>query len=210
MPPAEVRAAHFASAEQQLAAARMGMWLFVASEVLLFTGLFVAYAAYRFLFPETFAQASRHLDLFLGTLNTVVLITSSLTVALAVHFASAGRSKLAAAMLAASIAFGVAFLLVKAREYGHHFETRALPGRHYGLEGLTLPGASLFFTLYFFMTGLHALHVLVGVGVLGWVAARCYRGDFSAEYHTPVELGGMYWHLVDLVWIFLYPMLYLI
>jgi cytochrome c oxidase subunit III len=113
-------------------------------------------------------------------------------------------------MFTVSVLFAVAFLVIKGFEYGHHFETGALPGKYYALEELPLRGASLFFTLYFFMTGLHAIHVLAGMGLLIWVGARAFRGEFSAAYFTPVELSGMYWHLVDLVWIFLYPLLYLI
>jgi cytochrome c oxidase subunit III len=205
-----LRAEHFVSGEQELAAARLGMWLFLLSEVLLFGGLFTCYATYRALFPQTFAAASRHLHVAWGTLNTAVLLTSSLTVALAVHFARTNRSRKAAAMLGVSLLLASAFLVIKGIEYSAHFEEHALPGKYFALAGLDLPGASMFFTLYFFMTGLHALHVVAGMGALSYVGLRALRGHFSAGYYTPVELGGLYWHLVDIVWIFLYPLLYLI
>jgi cytochrome c oxidase subunit III len=201
---------HFASAGQQERAAQLGMWLFLVSEVMLFGGVFAAYALYRISFPETFVQASRLLNPVMGTVNTVVLITSSFTVALAVHYARASKSKLAGVMLLVSVAFALVFLGVKANEYAHHIHEGALPGRLYTLETFKAPGASLFFTFYFFSTGLHAVHVVLGMGVLVWIAVRALRGEFSAEWVTPVELSAMYWHLVDLVWIFLYPLLYLL
>lgn len=205
------RLAHpFESAAQQRHAAQLGMWLFLSTEVLLFGGLFAAYGIYRSLYAETFAAASRHLDLLLGTVNTVVLITSSLTVALAHHFARRGEGKASALFLSLSIALGIVFLGVKGVEYGQKIEEGALPGRFYSFPGVQGQGASLFFTLYFLLTGLHGLHVVIGLCVLGWLAVGSLRGAFDAESFTPVELGGMYWHLVDLVWIFLYPLLYLV
>lgn len=203
-------AAHFPTVHSRRHAERLGMWVFLTTEVLLFAGLFMVYAAYRLLYLETFRQASAHLDVRLGTFNTVLLITSSLTVALAVHAARNDRSRQAAVALLASLAMGLGFLAVKAVEYTAHFHEGALPGKHYRFAEVQGPGASMFATLYFFMTGLHALHVIAGMGVLTWVARRALRGEFSRAYYAPVELGGLYWHLVDLVWIFLYPLLYLI
>ncbi len=209
MPQPEL-AEHFASLGHQRHAARQGMWLFLISEVLLFTGLFTAYALYRSVFPETFARGSQHLDKVMGTVNTVVLLTSSLTVAFGVHAASEGKSRRCGVFFFITLLFACAFLAIKAREYAHHFHTGALPGPYYQLRELNLPGSSLFFSLYFLSTGLHALHVLAGMAVLTWIALRALRGEFSSAYATPPELAGMYWHLVDLVWIFLYPLLYLI
>ncbi len=208
--PEPYLAEHFATLGQQRHAARQGMWLFLISEVLLFTGLFTGYALYRALFPAAFAKASEHLDTVMGTVNTAVLLTSSLSVAFAVHAAKEGKNRLSALLFGVTLLFAFAFLGIKAVEYAHHFETGALPGKYYRMEALQLPGTSLFYTLYFLMTGLHGAHVLVGMGVLGWVAVLALRGRLSPAHYTPAELAGMYWHLVDLVWIFLYPLLYLI
>ncbi len=201
---------HFPDAATQEHAARLGMWLFLATEILLFTALFTGYALYRYLFSETFHQASKYIETSIGLTNTLVLITSSLTVALGLHAARQGQGRRTAVFLAVTLVFGAAFMVLKGFEYYHHFATGQLPGRYYAFADLAAPGAAMFFTVYFLMTGLHGLHVLVGMGVLGWLAGRAWRGDFSPGYHTPVELGGLYWHLVDLIWIFLFPLLYLI
>ena len=203
-------AAHFASLEVQHHAARLGMWLFLATEILLFAGLFVIYANYRFFFPEAFAQASRHLDLLMGTINTLVLITSSFTAAMAVHYAKEGKNKQVVVMFVLTILMACGFLVIKYFEYSHKIHEGQLPGPYYHYEGITLPGAPMYFTIYFLSTGLHAFHVIVGMIVLAWVTAKAMRNEFSYHNYTAVELGSMYWHLVDLVWIFLFPMLYLI
>lgn len=203
-------AAHFGSFEQQRHASRFGMWLFLATEVLLFGGLFVAYAIYRSVFPDAFHAASQELDLTLGTINTVVLITSSFTVAAAIHYAHHDRRGLVMALLAFTILAAVAFLVIKGFEYQHKFHEGALPGKHFHFEKLQLPGSSMFFTIYFLTTGLHAIHVTIGILVLTWLLWRSWRGDFAGGYDLPLELGGLYWHLVDLVWIFLFPLLYLV
>ena len=204
-PPAH----HFASSSAQAHAARLGMWLFLGTEVLLFGGLFVGYAMYRTLYRAAFAAASHHLDRWLGTVDTLVLITSSFTMALGLHLARAGRARHATAALGATIALGLAFLAVHAHEYAGDIAAGALPGRLYH-AGVTLPGVGLFYTLYYFMTGLHSLHVVFGLLLLGWLTFRTARGDFGGGRDTPLELGALYWHLIDLVWIFLYPLLYLI
>ena len=201
---------HFPNLRQQEHAARLGMWLFLATELLLFGGLFCAYAVYRFLFGEAFAEASKLLNLPLGTVNTVVLITSSLTVALAHHSAHHGQGKKAAGLLALTLVFAVAFLVIKAFEWRHDFHEGLLPGRYYTYEGLTATGAPMYFTLYFLLTGLHGIHVVIGMTVLAVLMVRARGGAYDHGYTTPLELGGMYWHLVDLVWIFLFPLLYLI
>ncbi|AKF83490.1 cytochrome c oxidase subunit 3 [Myxococcus fulvus] len=204
-------AMHFASLEVQNHAARLGMWLFLATEILLFAGLFVCYGCYRFLFPEAWAAGSRSLDLTMGTVNTVVLITSSLTAALAVHHAKHGENKKVGVMLALTLLMAVAFLVIKYFEYSHKFHVGTLPGRYYSYPDIQLPGISLYFTVYFCSTALHGLHVLIGMGVLTVAMIRAFRkGDFGPKNYTMVELGSMYWHLVDLVWIFLFPMLYLV
>ena len=203
-------AGHFASLEVQNHAARLGMWLFLATEILLFAGLFVCYACYRYLFPEAFAGASRLLSLELGTINTLVLITSSFTAAMAVHYAKEGKNKLVVLMFGLTLAMAVGFLVIKGFEYQHKFHEHQLPGRYYAFEGLQIPGASMYFTVYFLATGLHAFHVIVGMGILTWMTIRAMKNEFGHGHYVPVELDSMYWHLVDLVRIFLFPLLYLI
>ena len=189
---------------------RLGMWLFLATEILLFAGLFCGYAVYRFQFKLAFAECSRHLNLTAGTVNTLVLITSSLTVALAIHFARINRQRAAVICLVLTILFALGFLGIKAIEYTEHFHERALPGKYYAFEEVKVPGAAMFYSLYFLMTGLHGLHVVIGMSVLGWILWRTVQGRYTSTYYTGLELGGLYWHLVDLIWIFLYPLLYLI
>ena len=217
-PPAVAH--HFSTRSTQDYATRLGMWLFLSTEVLLFAGMFVGYANYRSLYPEAFDHAARLLNVWMGTGNTFLLLTSSLTVALAHHYASSGKNHTAFWLLVASILMGMGFLFIKYLEYSHKFHVHELPGRYFAYvkapgrpDGITPDlevGASMFFTVYFFATALHGLHVIIGMCVLGWVAAKCWKKSFSPTYYTPVELGGLYWHLVDLVWIFLYPLLYLV
>ncbi len=209
MRPVVPQAAHFGDEASRQQAAHMGMWVFLATEVLLFAGLFASYALYRLAYPEVFHQAREHMDVKLGTINTYVLVSSSVLVALAVAAIRGRRDLVASGLLLGAALLGVTFLSIKGVEYTHHMHEGALPGAHYALHKFAVPGASLYFTLYWVMTGVHALHVLIGVGVLGVLGLRTAAGDFSAAYHTPVELGGMYWHLVDVVWLFLWPLLYL-
>jgi cytochrome c oxidase subunit 3 len=201
---------HFANLEAQNHAVRMGMWLFLATEILLFAGLFTGYAVYRMEFTEAFEQASRTLDLQLGTLNTFLLITSSFTVALSIHFARMDKKWTAVAMLVSTVVMGFGFLGIKAVEYQHKFHIGALPGPYYTFDGVTADGAPMYFTVYFLTTGLHALHVIIGMTVLSVLTVKTAMGRFSSKYYLDLELGGLYWHLVDLVWIFLFPLLYLI
>jgi cytochrome c oxidase subunit III len=208
--PRSYVAHHFPNLSQQEHAARLGMWLFLATELLLFGGLFTAYSVYRFLYPETFAEASRHLSVTLGTVNTVVLITSSLTAALAHHFAHGRRGKAAAGVLLLTLLMAAAFLVVKGFEWHADFEEGLLPGRYFSNKELTGAGGPMFFVVYFLLTGLHGIHVVIGMVTLGVLMVLCWRGRYDHGYYTPVELGVMYWHLVDLIWIFLYPLLYLI
>ena len=201
---------HFSSLERQDDAARLGMWIFLATEVLLFAGLFTSYSYYRYLYPAAFAEGSRHMSLGLGTLNTFILLASSFTVAMSIHFTRAGRSKLASACLAFSVACGLAFLGIKAVEYSTHIHEGLLPGKYLTSIEVKEPGVSMFFTVYYLSTGLHAVHVVAGLTVLVVMAVRSWRGHFSPEWYTPLDLGGLYWHLVDIIWIYLYPLLYLI
>ena len=202
---------HFDTIEKQDYAARLGMWLFLGTEVLLFAGLFLGYTVYRHFYHDAFHHCSRALDIKLGTINTLVLITSSLSVALAYWGVKVGKIKLALGMLAFTIACAGIFLVVKYFEYSHKFHVGELPGKWFtNAELIKYPGANLYFTIYFLTTGLHAFHVIVGMTVLLWVTKGILKGRYTPNYYVPVELGALYWHLVDLVWIFLFPLLYLI
>jgi cytochrome c oxidase subunit 3 len=200
----------FGTPEAQREAAQLGMWIFLGTEILLFGGLFVAYAEYRMLFGRAFRAAGSHVIAWLGMVLTLVLITSSWFAARAVRLARQGQLSASARSLVGTLLLGVSFLVLHVLEYAHHAGEGALPGAWYRFAEVTQPGASLFFTLYYLMTGLHMLHVTVGVGVIGWVAWGASRGRYSAAWHTPVEVGTMYWHLVDIIWIFLFPLLYLV
>jgi cytochrome c oxidase subunit 3 len=201
---------HFQDMEQQAHASRLGMWLFLCTEILLFAGLFVGYAYYRSLYPEAWHETSGHLNRTLGTLETFDLVTSSFFMVYAIHMVRIGRPKAAVLALLVTMAMGVAFLGMHGTEYYHEWKEGLLPGKYYHFEELNLAGAQMFMTIYFLMTGLHSIHVLVGVSVLAYLTWRTSRGTYSLEYHTPLELGGLYWHLVDMIWIFLYPLLYLV
>jgi cytochrome c oxidase subunit 3 len=201
---------HFDDLEQQHEAATLGMWLFLATEVLFFGGLFAAYMIYRVWYPETFGAASRTLDIRLGTANTLVLITSSLTMALAVQAAAAGRRRQVMQWLLITMLLGAVFLGIKGVEYAQKFEEHHVPGFGFHFEGTAPERANLFFSLYFAMTGLHAAHMVIGLGVMAVMLVMTWRGRFSARWHTPIEISGLYWHFVDIVWIFLFPLLYLV
>lgn len=205
---------HFDDLEQQKDAATLGMWVFLVTEILFFGGLFAAYLVYRTWYPDEFGVASEELDIFWGTFNTAVLIGSSLTMALAVHAAQLGSRKATFVFIVLTMILGATFLGVKAVEYAHKFEEHFVPGAGFNLEHFATlkhpQAAEIFFSLYFVMTGLHALHMVIGLGVMAVLAWLAWRGHFSPEYHSPVEIGGLYWHFVDIVWIFLFPLLYLI
>ncbi len=274
---------HFDTPQQQFASGKLGMWLFLAQEVLFFSGVFVAYAVYRANHPEVFVHASQYLDKTLGGINTVVLITSSFSMALAVRYAQLGQRKALMWALAVTIACAFGFMGIKAIEYEAKWKHGLLWGQHYdphheehgedghadahhaagthsetetetetetermaaptetetetedrsnivpsatGPAGLAradhpveevshvgegdLHNVQVFFGIYFAMTGLHGLHVVIGIGLMFWLLFRARRGDFSSRYFIPVDAVGLYWHLVDLIWIFLFPLLYLI
>ncbi len=192
----------------------MGMWLFLVTEVLLFSGLFVAYAVTKYLHPEMWAEAAKQLDVTLGAVNTLVLITSSFTAALAVRAAQTNKAGekngQLVGLLGATILLAGVFLVIKYFEYSHKFHVGLLPGTHYSFEGIEGLFAHKFFGIYFLLTGLHGIHVLIGMSVLIWVMSRAAKGHFYEDYYTPVDLGALYWHLVDLIWIFLFPLLYLV
>ena len=262
---------HFETPLQQYDSAKLGMWLFLATEILLFGGLFCAYAVYRSTHPEIFIWAHHLLDTKLGAINTVILLTSSLTMAWAVRCAQLGQQRLLVVLLSLTLLGGFGFLGIKYVEYSSKYRHGLLWGKHYkpdphylaehfglpegqappqaasaapaptpkpagfSVERTTLrPAASpppgrapagsehahavgpqpeyvhVFFSIYFLMTGLHGLHVIAGMAIIAWLIVRALRGQFGPDYYTPVDLGGLYWHLVDLIWIFLFPLLYLI
>jgi cytochrome c oxidase subunit III len=202
---------HFDNLEQQSEASALGMWVFLATEILFFGGLFTAYLVYRLTYPEAFAEARHELDVVLGGVNTAVLISSSLTMAMAVRSAQLGRRGGQLLFLGLTLVLGLIFLGIKAVEYARKFEHALVPGANFRFESARDPlHSELFFSLYFMMTGLHALHMIVGIGLISVLAVMASRGRFTRAYHTPVEISGLYWHFVDIVWIFLFPLLYLI
>jgi cytochrome c oxidase subunit 3 len=202
---------HFANPAQQKDASTIGMWIFLLTEIMFFGGLFLAYFAYRQAYPLAFASASNMTNLWIGAANTTVLICSSLTMALAVHAASVGKQKLLVLFLTATLLLGGVFLGVKGYEYHDKWVHHEVPGYHFDCEHCEDAGhAPLFFSLYFGMTGLHATHMLVGFVILLILIVQAKRGKYTEKWYTPIEMFGLYWHFVDIVWIFLFPLLYLI
>jgi cytochrome c oxidase subunit 3 len=227
---------HFTTMEQQFDTSKIGMWLFLVTEVLLFGGLFVGFGMMQARYPAEFLEAHTHLVRWQGALNTVVLLISSFTMVMAVQFAKKGDKSKQVLFLALTILCACVFLVVKYFEYSHKFEEGWLPGKYYSYKGdsmvacretaagpeaaaqvtATTPqppctnGYATFFSFYFMMTGLHGFHILAGIAILAWVLIRANRGEFNSNYYTPVDLVGLYWHLVDLIWIYLFPLYYLI
>lgn len=203
---------HFEDADQQFEASTLGMWTFLITEIMFFGGLFLGYVVYRSLYPAAFAEASNLLDYRLGAINTAVLICSSLTMVLAVRAAQMGQRRQLVIFLVLTIILGSAFLVNKGFEYSHKFHEHLVPGPNFGpRHPLAHPQqAQLFFGFYFGMTGLHALHMIIGIVILAMYVVQAQRGRFSQEYFTPIDIIGLYWHFVDIVWIFLFPLLYLI
>lgn len=242
---------HFENAQQQKEAATLGMWAFLVTEVMLFGGIFMAYIVYRWSFPDVWAEAAHHLNTPLGTVNTVVLLVSSLTVALAVNAAEAGNRRTVLTMFAITLLLGFTFLGIKAWEYSEKFahcsgyanpiawitgsgqhavEECLVPGRNFlwpaeegamggaeaasHAEAANAPGLKspyqLFYFLYFVATGLHAIHMIIGISVMSVIGFLAWRGVFTPTYFTPVEIGGLYWHLIDIIWVFLFPLFYLV
>ena len=211
---------HFADMEQQRNASSLGMWLFLVTEIMFFGGMFCAYLVYRINHFNAFAAASQTLGIWPGAINTAVLLVSSVTVVLAVRAAHDGARKQLIAYLVVTILLGLTFLGIKAYEYNEKFEKHHVPGTSFSFNepfddnGKHIPvnprEAELFFSLYFAMTGMHALHMIIGCGLFGVLAYMAWKGRFTPEYYTPIENGGLYWHLVDIIWIYLFPLLYLI
>lgn len=201
---------HFESADAEYRASKLGVWVFLMTEILMFGGLFVGYAIYHHKYPETFAAGSKFLDWKLGALNTVVLIFSSLTMALSIYYAQIGKKMMVLYNLYITLFCGVIFMIVKGFEYTHKFHEGLYPGKFFShaVEGVSnLP---IYFSFYFCMTGLHGSHVLVGMGLITWLIIRAHKGHFGPKYFTPLECVGLFWHLVDLIWIYLFPLLYLV
>jgi cytochrome c oxidase subunit 3 len=214
---------HFENMEQQREAGTLGMWIFLVTEIMFFGGMFLAYTLYRNLFPAAFASASNHLDIKLGAVNTGVLILSSFTMAMAVYFTQIGKRRPQVLCLVLTLVLGLTFLGIKAVEYHEKYTDRLIPGKlipgaEFGpdphklhlLEGATMKQVEMFYYIYFAMTGMHALHMIIGAGLLLYLIIFSLRGRFDPEYHSPVEVIGLYWHFVDIVWIFLFPLLYLL
>lgn len=200
----------FDDARQQHEAAAMGMWIFLATEILFFGGLFTGYAVYRAVEPQGFHEASRHLDLLLGTLNTGLLLTSSLTMALAVLSAENGRRRATIGWLLSTSVLGLGFLAIKGYEYAHKVHEHLWPGPHFVAPPDINRGFEQFFILYVSMTGLHAVHMAAGLVVMWVMVIVLWRSRHVARHANFVEMFGLYWHFVDIVWIFLFPLLYLI
>jgi len=223
---------HFENMEQQREAGTLGMWVFLVTEIMFFGGMFLAYTLYRSTSPAAFASASNHLDIKLGAINTGVLILSSLTMALAVYFTQVGKRQPQIFCLILTLILGLTFLGVKAAEYKDKYDSHLIPGylipsqpfgpevAHEGeptnphqihlLPGATLRQVEMFYWIYFAMTGMHALHMIIGAGLLTFLIIFSVKGRYDPEYHSPVEVIGLYWHFVDIVWIFLFPLLYLL
>ena len=208
---AEARTAlaeQFTEMPQQREASVLGMWTFLATEILFFGAMFMAYITYRSIYPQAFAEASKHTVVLYGTINTAILLTSSLTMVLAVHAAEENRLEWVVRYLVFTILLAVGFLVVKGLEYHEDLMEHLWPGP--GFKPGLPPQAQIFWFLYWSMTGLHALHVTIGVGLLSVMTWMAHRRKFSAQYYNPLDVSALYWHFVDIVWIFLYPLLYLI
>lgn len=211
---------HFADEQQQKDAASLGMWLFLVTEIMFFGGMFCAYLVYRVAHFNAFAAGSQQLSIGLGAFNTAVLLVSSLTVVLAVNAAQRGKRKQLVVYLVLTVVLGLTFLGVKAVEYAEKFEKHHVPGASFAFtesfddNGKHIPvnpkEAELFFSLYFAMTGMHALHMIIGCGLFAGLAVLAWKGHYAPGYYTPIENAGLYWHLVDIIWIYLFPLLYLI
>jgi len=221
---------HFETEEQQREAGSFGMWLFLLTEIMFFGGMFFAYLLYRNWYYPAFAAASNTLVVWMGAVNTAILISSGFCMALGVWAAEVRKKKFLVVMLVLTTIFGLAFLFVKYFEYKEKYEAHHIPGASFSTSAFTNPPVDaktgklteeplapdmaqhteIFFFLYFAMTGMHALHMIIGIGLLFWLTWRAHRGEFTAGYVAPIENFGLYWHFVDIVWLFLFPLLYLI
>ena len=200
----------FKTLDQQAEAATLGMWAFLVTETLFFGGIFLLYTVYRLKFPAAFVECSKLMDLRLGAINTAVLLTSSLTMAFAINSAEGDKKNATVGWILVTMLLGTAFLGIKGFEYHLKFVEHLVPGPNFQLASMHSREAQIFFSLYFAMTGFHALHMIIGLGVLAVIAAMAWRGKFTNTYSNPVRMIGLYWHFVDIIWIFLFPLLYLI
>jgi len=201
----------FDTEAQQKDASTLGMWVFLLTEIMFFGGMFMMYTVYRAVYPNVFGLASSTLNEIIGAANTAVLLCSSFTMVLAVRGAQLGKRRTVMLFLVLTIILGLAFLGIKGFEWNQKFQEHHVPGPSFHLEGTGLQGqAQLFFSLYFAMTGLHALHMILGCGLMLYLLWKTYQGTYSPDYYTPIDMGGLYWHFVDIIWIFLFPLLYLI
>ncbi|MCB0408105.1 MAG: cytochrome c oxidase subunit 3 family protein [Bdellovibrionales bacterium] len=203
---------HFRDAEHEVESSKFGLWLFLCTEILMFGGLFVGYAIYHAKYPEIFVAGSKFLDWRLGALNTVILLISSFTVVMAIHSAQTNQKKKVLINLYITLACAAGFMIVKYFEYSHKIHIGLLPGEmfHYTGPGAEVAKLPLYFSFYFMMTGLHGSHVLAGMVLISWLIYRAHKGHFGPKYYTPLECVGLFWHLVDLIWIYLFPLLYLV
>ncbi|MBX3039710.1 MAG: cytochrome c oxidase subunit 3 family protein [Bdellovibrionaceae bacterium] len=203
---------HFKNADHEFVTSKQGIWLFMVTEILMFGGLFVAFFIYHAMYPEMFAEGAKQLDWRMGFTNTLVLIFSSFTMALGIHYIQKGDARKATWNLSATILCGAIFMVIKYFEYTHKFHLGFFPGKYLDVArvGAEHANLGLYFGFYYCMTGLHGIHVLTGMSLIVWVLFRHLRGDFNPHYYTPVEGVGIFWHIVDLVWIFLFPLLYLV
>jgi cytochrome c oxidase subunit III len=208
--PAPGMQVHFANMEQQREASTLGMWVFLITEIMFFGGMFAAYMIYRHAYPSAWAAGSEHMDFWWGTINTVVLICSSLTMALAVRASQTGQRRTLVSLLIVTMLLGCVFLGIKGIEYHGHWVEHQFPGPNFRFAGPDPQRVQIFFSLYWAMTGFHALHMVIGVGLVAFITFWSWKGLYTPEYHNPVENIGLYWHFVDIVWIYLYPLLYLI
>ncbi|MCB9027417.1 MAG: cytochrome c oxidase subunit 3 family protein [Bdellovibrionaceae bacterium] len=201
---------HFDSAEQEFEASKLGIWLFLCTEILMFGGLFVGYVIFHNIYPEMFAEGAKHLDWRLGSLNTVVLLLSSFTMVLSIYYAQTNQQKKTSNMLLITFLCGLVFMVIKAFEYYHKFHLGLYPGSYFSYEHAEHANLAMYFSFYFLMTGLHGTHVLVGMFLIAWLWIRSRRKEFNKDYYTPLEVVGLFWHLVDIIWIYLFPLLYLV
>ncbi len=201
---------HFNSADHEYQSSKEGVWIFLTSEILMFGALFVGYFIYSNLYPDVFLQGSKSTNWVLGATNTVVLLFSSLTMALGIYYCQKGNKQKAVLNLGLTILCGAIFMCIKYFEYSHKIHEGWLPGQWFHGDTHGIENLPLYFSFYFMMTGLHGIHVLAGMCLVAWVMIRANRGEFGPNYYTPVEGVGLFWHLIDLIWIFLFPLLYLV
>ena len=208
---------HWETKEQQNESNLLGMWLFLAQEIMFFGGLFTAYAVYRFMYPEAWAEGASHLSVPLGAANTVVLLVSSLTMALSVYFTQKDRYWPLLISFSATMALGVTFLVVKYFEYKEKWDLHLIPGirwdpviGHVDMSVADAHAQQLYFILYFTMTGMHAFHMIIGIAIAAVILVLAAKRKFGPNRYMPIEIFGFYWHFVDIVWVFLFPMIYLI